>query len=220
MDTLNEGSDGDARQAAAQAVSTAAEQTKHVAVAASDSARDVAQTAKEQASQVVGEVADQGKNLLHDAKGQLSNQARVQTDQVCQAMRSVSNQAMALADGRPDEAGPVGEYTRQAATKMSELAGRLEERGFDGVIRDIEDFARRRPGTFLLGAAVAGFAIGRVFRGAAAANADAGPPNTTKAIPATRGNVYANLALQSPPVELDQTVQAGSLDQTSLIPGR
>jgi len=221
MTKLGEGSDGDARQVAAETVSTAAEQSKQVAGTASESAKEVAQTAKEQASQIASEVADQGKNLLHEAKGQLSNQASAQTDQLSQAMRTISVQAMALANGRADEAGPVGEYTRQAATKLSELANRVDERGFEGVVRDVENFARRRPGAFLLGAAVAGFAVGRVFRGAAAANAQRGPTDATKAIPAATGSDYANRALQSRAVARDAASPEASLEAaTPLTPGR
>ncbi len=221
MTKLDEGSDGNARQAAAQAVSSAAEQSKQVAETASESAKEVAQTAKEQASQIASEVADQGKNLLHEAKGQLTHQARAQTEQLSEAMRTIGGQAMALADGRANEAGAVGEYTRQAATKLSELANRVEERGFEGVIRDVEDFARRRPGTFLLGAAVAGFAIGRIFRGAAAASGERGSAEATKAIPATTGDVHANLALQSRAVAPDPAPPEASLERpTPLTPGR
>jgi hypothetical protein len=213
MTKLDEGPDGDARQAAANAVSSAANQSKEVAATATEGAKEIAQTAKAQASQVASEVAEQGKNLLHETKGQLSEQARVQTEQVSQAIRTVSDQAKALADGRPADAGPVADYTRQAATKLSDLAGRLDERGLEGVIRDVETLARRRPGTFLLGAAVTGFVVGRLFRGAAA-NAERGSGEAPKAIPGTPGSAYPNPPLQPRLVELDPRSQAGAFEPT------
>ncbi len=217
MTELDKGSDGDERPSAAEAASTAAEQTKQVVGTASESAKEVAQTAKVQASQVASEVADQGKNLLYEAKDQLSSQARAQTDQFSQAMRRVSDQARALADGRADEAGALGDYTRQAATKLSDLASHVDERGFEGVLRDVQAFAQRRPGTFLLGAAVAGFAIGRVFRGAAAANADQPSMGVrTNAIPSpATGNRYASPSLELPLGVLDPGKRAASFDPTT-----
>ncbi|MBE1603490.1 hypothetical protein [Actinopolymorpha pittospori] len=36
----------------------------------------------------------------------------------------------------------------------------------DGILQDVEGFARRRPVAFLVGAAAAGFAVGRLARAA------------------------------------------------------
>jgi hypothetical protein len=69
-----------------------------------------------------------------------------------------------LADGRTQEAGGTRDYARQAATTLQEWAGRVESRGFQGLTRDLEQVARRRPGTFLAGAAAAGFVLGRLVR--------------------------------------------------------
>jgi hypothetical protein len=83
----------------------------------------------------------------------------------------------------------------------------VSERGFDGLVDDVQSFARRRPGVFLAAAAATGFVAGRLFRGAqAAANAGSGsssaggngyreqtalatPPATTAAAPSTTGVV-------------------------------
>jgi len=40
-----------------------------------------------------------------------------------------------------------------------------DERGLEGTVEDLRQFARRRPGLFLMGAAVAGFAVSRLGRG-------------------------------------------------------
>jgi hypothetical protein len=42
----------------------------------------------------------------------------------------------------------------------------MDQRGVEGVLDDVRSFARRRPGVFLLGAGIAGFAVGRLVRGA------------------------------------------------------
>jgi len=44
------------------------------------------------------------------------------------------------------------------------LATRLDQGGLDAVMADMRSWARRQPGTFLLGAVAAGFVVGRVVR--------------------------------------------------------
>jgi len=66
----------------------------------------------------------------------------------------------------------VGQYARQASGEVQRFAQRIDERGFDGLVDDLQSFARRRPGAFLLGAAVTGFATGRLLRGARDAASD------------------------------------------------
>ena len=50
------------------------------------------------------------------------------------------------------------------------MADRLNSKGFDGVVDDVQAFARRRPGAFLAIAAATGFVAGRLFRGAQASS--------------------------------------------------
>lgn len=188
-----------------QVAGAAADQGKQVASTAAGGMKDVASTAKEQAGQVASEVSTQGRQLAKEAKQQLSEQARGQTQQIAQALRQLGDRATALAEGRSEEAGPLADYARQAASKVSDLAQQVDQRGFEGVIQDVQDFARRKPGTFLLGAAVAGFAVGRLVRGARDADGSSTSGQTALAPtdyavpPATSmysGDPYASPGLQ------------------------
>lgn len=149
---------------------TATQRSQDVAQHASDKASDVAQSAKDRATDVADEVRTQTANVAQQAKDQLHDQARSQTGEAASALRRISDQARALAEGRADDAGQVRDYARQAAGKVSDVADRLESRGFDGIVEDVESFARRRPGVFLAGAAGAGFLVGRLLRGATSSN--------------------------------------------------
>jgi ElaB/YqjD/DUF883 family membrane-anchored ribosome-binding protein len=149
---------------------TATQRSQDVAQHAGDKASDVAETAKQRAGDVADEVRTQTANVAQQAKDQLHEHARSQTGDAASALRRISDQTRALADGRADDAGQVRDYARQAAGKVSDVADRLESRGFDGIIDDVESFARRRPGVFLACAAGAGFLVGRLLRGAASAN--------------------------------------------------
>jgi polyhydroxyalkanoate synthesis regulator phasin len=174
-----------ARAQAAGVASTAADQSTHVASTAveggkwvaavgQDEARQVASTAAAQAGEVAGEVSTQARNLIEESKTQLHTQARTQTDQLATKLRELGDQVQALVEGRTTDAGPVGDYARQAAQTVTQYADRVQQRGFDGIVDDVQRFARRKPGTFLLGAAVAGFGIGRLLRAGAISSAGAG----------------------------------------------
>jgi hypothetical protein len=62
------------------------------------------------------------------------------------------------------------ELTREASGRIHDWAGWLESREPADLLDEIREFARRRPGVFLLGAALAGVAAGRLTRGAVAAS--------------------------------------------------
>jgi gas vesicle protein len=166
-------SDGD-RSQGRNVAGAASEQGKETAERAASEASQVADTAKDQARQVKDEVATQARGLVDQAKNELRDQGRSQADQVAQAIRRVSDQADALAAGRIDEAGNVAEYVRRAGGQVRQVADRLDQRGVDGVVDDVQNFARRRPGAFLLGCAAAGFVTGRLLRGGAASSGNGG----------------------------------------------
>lgn len=150
----------------------AKEQGRAVAGSAKDEARNVAETAKSEASRVTGEAKAQTQNLLHEARGQFREQASGQTERAAGLARGLAGNLQALTEGRVDDAGQVGEYARQATDEVQRFAQRLDERGFDGLVQDLQSFARRRPGAFLLAAGLAGFATGRLLRGARDAASD------------------------------------------------
>jgi hypothetical protein len=157
---------------ASEAATTAAAKTSEVAGTATEGARQVASEASRQAGQLTQEALSSARNLVGEATGSLREQAGQQTERAASGLRTLSDQVRALAEGRPDEAGPAGDYVRQAGEKLQEVASRLESGGIEGALSDLQTFARRRPGVFLLGAAAAGFAVGRLVRGAQTANAD------------------------------------------------
>jgi hypothetical protein len=164
----------DAVDDAAETTQIAVEQGQEVAGEAADQARAVAGTAAEQASQVAGEVSTQVHGLVTDAKHQLHDQARQQTEQLGGVLGQLGERVEALASGRPEDAGPLGDYAGSIADQVQQIAGRVGELGFDGVVDEVQSFARRRPGAFLAAAAVAGFAASRLARGAQAAADHAG----------------------------------------------
>lgn len=148
----------------------ASDQGQQLSERAGSEASQVADAAKDQAHQVKDEVATQARGLVDQAKKELRQQGESQADQVAQAMRRVCNQTEALAQGRVEEAGAVADYVRRAGDQVCRVADHIDQRGVEGVVNDAQNFARRRPGAFLLSCAAAGFVAGRLIRGGAASS--------------------------------------------------
>jgi len=151
--------------------STATQHGQDVVRTASEQGRELVGTVKERASEVTGELFEQGQTLAEDAKTQIEQQTKEQTRRLAGTLTRLGNEAQALAEGRPQDAETVREYVRRAGEGVTETADRLygladdvEQRGLGGLFEDLSTFARRRPGAFLLGAAVAGFGVARVVR--------------------------------------------------------
>ena len=144
------------------------------AEAAQEGARHVAGEAKQQAGQVAGEARAQARHVVDRALGQAREQSNQQAARAAGTLRSVSDHLRALSEGRSQEAGRLGELAAQAGDRVQQFAGRLDERGLQGVADDLNRFARRRPGLFLAAAAGLGFVVGRALR-ARQASASGGP---------------------------------------------
>jgi hypothetical protein len=153
-----------AKSQAKQVKGAAVGGTKVVARTAEADARQLAGTVKSQARQVKGELAGQARGMLAETQGQLQAQADAQASRLAGALSQVGGQAVALSQGRPEQAGPLVDYAEKAATWLDDTASYLEDRGLDGLAEDVVDFARRRPAVFLAGAAVVGFGVGRLIR--------------------------------------------------------
>lgn len=139
-----------------------------VARTAADRGSEVAGTVGEQASRVTSETTRQARNLLHEGRDQLSGQARQGQQRAADGLNKLADQLHQMSE-RADEQGMAPELARQAADKTRGLASWLENRDPGAVVDEVRRFARRRPAAFLVGAALAGVAVGRLTRGAVAA---------------------------------------------------
>lgn len=150
---------------AQQKVETVKEQSLEVAQDTGDHARQVAETARQQAEEVARQASDRGRELLRDMGRELQAQVDSQADRAGGTLRQVSGQLRAMADAAPDDGGVVS-LVREAAQRTDELAQRLDTGGPTAVLDDVAEFARRRPGLFLVGTGLAGFVAGRLLRNA------------------------------------------------------
>ena len=63
-----------------------------------------------------------------------------------------------------EQSGLATEFAHQASDRTGSIADWLDGRQPGDLLNDVRDFARRRPGAFLLGALVAGVVAGRLTR--------------------------------------------------------
>ncbi|MDT4890993.1 MAG: hypothetical protein QOE97_28 [Pseudonocardiales bacterium] len=140
-------------------------------------ATEVAQTAADKARDVTEEATRQARDLLGEVRGELTQQAGNQHQKLVSGLRSLSEEIGSMAHG--DEQGGIAtELVSQAGERVHSVADWLESRQPGDLLTEVRGFARNRPGTFLLGAALAGVVAGRMTRGVVAAHssADASPP--------------------------------------------
>ena len=130
-----------------QVAERAGAEASNVASTTVEGVREVADEVKSQAGAVAGEARQQIEQLMGQARGEFREQAQQRNDQAADQLRSLSGQLVALAEGRPQDAGPLASYAREAEDQVRRLASRLEQGGAQGVVDDVSRFARRRPGT-------------------------------------------------------------------------
>jgi len=151
---------------------------------AKNEAANVGQTAKEAGSQVASTAADQAKevaattkrqaqDLLQQGRSQVRQQAVGQQQKAAQGLSSIAGELRGLANGSSQGApGPARDLLEQASDKVEEFSTWLQNREPADLLDEVRNFARRKPGVFLLGAAAAGILAGRLTSGVKAAHTD------------------------------------------------
>ena len=120
---------------------------------------------------------------VRQVSDQVNDQAATQRDRLSQTLRSLGDDLEQMASQGPGS-GMATDLAREVSERARALGSHLEGREPGQLLDEARDFARRRPGTFLLGALAAGVVAGRLFRatadGAAAATlAESGGPGAT-----------------------------------------
>ncbi|MEU1127997.1 hypothetical protein ABZ371_31550 [Streptomyces sp. NPDC005899] len=155
---------------------TAREQASATTAQAGQAAGEVAGTAAEQAKAVAGEARRQADSAVHDLKRRLMDEGQEQTDRLADAVRQWADDLGGLADGARKDS-PARSLTARTADQGHRAADYLAGNSLDGMLGDLRDFGRRRPGVFLGGAVLAGLAVGRLGKaGKAAHSSDGGRP--------------------------------------------
>jgi hypothetical protein len=201
-----------AKQAAGDVKDTAAEQAGHVAGTAKDEAKNVAREAKSQA-----------KDLYAQTQSELKEQAGVQQKRVASGLRSIGDELGSMADGS-ENPGLAGDLVRQVSDRAGSAASWLDSRDPGSLLAEVKSYARRKPGTFIAVAAIAGVVAGRLTRSLAQSAAEEKDADTTT--PASSTSPVAPAVVTPAPVEPAPVVETtyapgtGVVDDTPLYTQR
>jgi ElaB/YqjD/DUF883 family membrane-anchored ribosome-binding protein len=134
------------------------------ASSAGGAGREVADDAKEKARDVAHEAKDRARGLVDQTRSELQSQAQSQQQRLAGGLRTLGDELNQMASGT-DDPGYASELVHRAGDATTRVAQWFEDREPSSVVREVEDFARRRPGAFLAIAAGAGLVVGRLLRG-------------------------------------------------------
>jgi len=158
----------------------------------------------EVAQQKMGEGAQQARGRLRDEVDRRSTQAGEQTGATAEALRAASQRLREEGQDQPAQAA------ERAAHQLDRAARWLRESDGDGILRDVEQFGRRRPMVFALGGAALGFAAARFLKASSAERYRSGtgdshgspalPARTTGSAPPSTPPVTPGYGSAPPPV--------------------
>ncbi|SFK96145.1 hypothetical protein [Geodermatophilus ruber] len=195
----------------------ARDEARTVGQTAAQAGSQVASTAAGQAEEVVRETRMQAQDLVNQGRTQLRDQAATQQQKAAQGLQGLAGQLRGMAEGSGAPSGPARDLVEQATGKVEEFAGWLQNREPGDLLEEVRSFARRKPGTFLLGAALAGVVAGRLTSGVKAAHTDNGPSGTDRrAVPVS----YAQTNYVDPsPAYSGYTPTTTGYDETAAYSG-
>jgi len=125
----------------------------------------VTEQAKQQSQELAQQARRQASDLANrgtkQAKSQLANQKHEASQRMVPVQTALRETAQQL---RKQGQGSVGNYADRAADQVERFSTYLRETDVDEIMDEVRDFARRRPGLFLGGAAAAGFLATRFLK--------------------------------------------------------
>lgn len=167
--TTSPSGSGSHPQDASGKVDAAKQQAADLKDTAAAQAKDVVGTAKDEAATVVGEAKTQAKDLYAQTQRELKEQAHTQQQRIAVGLGAIGDELGSMA-ANSDGGGVASDLVQQVSSRLTSAGTWLSDRDPSSVLDEVKRFARRRPGTFILGAVVAGVVVGRLTR-ALAANA-------------------------------------------------
>ncbi|MFG6504063.1 hypothetical protein [Microbacterium sp. P05] len=194
-------------------VETAKNEAGEVASTAKQEAGHVVETAKTEAANVTGEAKTQVKDLYRQTQSQLKEQAGEQQQRVSEGLRSVGEELQSMVD-TSETPGVAADLVQNVSSRLSSAATWIGDRDPGSLVHEVSAYARRKPGTFIAVAALAGLVAGRLTRALAdnAADEKAAAPAT----PEVEDASYAPAVV--PPVPSVPAVDVVAVDSAAGTP--
>lgn len=157
------------------------DQAKQAAATASEEGRHLADVAKGEARDVASEAKQQGAQLLQQAQQELGQQSRTQLDSLVSTLQGFAEDLEKMARGEGAGSGLARDVVQEVGDKARTFSSQLRDHEPSELLDQARHYARRKPGTFLLGALAAGVVAGRLARGAKDAGSSSSPSAPTTA---------------------------------------
>jgi gas vesicle protein len=144
-----------AKAEAADVASSAKTQAGEVVATAQEQAATVVERAKEETAEVAEVVTVEARDMVETTRSQLETEAESQIEQIAESLHRLAGQALALARGNADQAGPLGDLVGRAGEELQSVAAGIDERGSAGLLSDAQRAVRQRPRATIIGTAAA-----------------------------------------------------------------
>lgn len=171
------GSTDDQTVGAASPSTPVKEQAQQTAGTAANEGAHVAGVARDEAQRVAAEAKSQASSLISETVSQVEDHSRTQRDRLVETLRGLGDDLDQMAS--QNSGGMAADLAREGASRARSVSSRLDGREPRELLDDVRAFARRKPGTFLLGALAAGVVAGRLTRGAKDGSDTAGTSTAT-----------------------------------------
>lgn len=138
---------------------------------AADQAKDVLGTAKTEVKSVASEAKMQAKDLYAQTQREVADQANTQQQRLAVGLTSFGDELSSLANNA-EHRGVATDLLSQVSSRLSGAGTWLSDRDPASVLDEVKQFARRKPATFIIAAALTGIVAGRLTRALASAAKD------------------------------------------------
>jgi hypothetical protein len=169
---------------------------------------------KEEFGAKAGQAQEQAKRTLEDAKQQglsaVEGQKQLFAEQVGGIADALHVTSERLHEQRQEQ---TARYVDQAAGSLERFSQTLRNQDFGSLVHQVEDFARRQPGVFLGGAAVAGFLLARFLKSSSRRSAY-GYTTTSESYPSRSYESYPSRSYGSEPYASESYPGAGETGRT------
>lgn len=132
--------------------------------ATKEEANQLKEEVRQEAGRVTDEAKHQGRVLMDETQTRVREEADRQTERTASGLRSMSGELRSMADNSDQPQSNVATWVRRGAEEIDSFANRLDRDGVDGLVRDVGNFARRNPTTFLVTTFGLGLLAGRVMK--------------------------------------------------------
>jgi hypothetical protein len=121
--------------------------------------------AKGQAQQVAGQAQDKAQEAAGQAKSRFAVEVDTRSTQAGQQLRSTAGDVRSVGEElRKQGKDKPAQLAERAAHQVDRIGGYLHQSDGDRILRDVEDFGRRKPWAIATGGLAVGFVASRLLK--------------------------------------------------------